>query len=306
MQTIVISGATGFLGSHLVRRFAGDGHRVLALVRNHSSRRRLADQSDRIQFGNTDEVPLETLLHGVAPIDAVVHTATDYGRRGSTPSELVATNVLWGLQLAEAASKAQAACFINTGTALAPEVSPYALSKSQFSQWGNWLADNHKLRFIDVRLEHMYGEDDAMTKFATYVIVNCLCNVERLPLTAGEQQRDFVYIDDVVAAFVRLSETFAQRTAETAGGCFLEFDVGSGKTVRICELARLIAAMTATRTILDFGVLPYRPNEVMYSQADLRAINALGWSPQYSLDEGLARTVAWSKAHWKEIETCVG
>lgn len=306
MQTIVISGATGFLGSHLAHRFVEQGNRVIALVRNRTSLRRLSDIADRVQFCNVEMLDLETQFQDLKRIDVVINAAADYGRQGSPLSKLVETNILWGLRLAEAAGKVGTTCFLNAGSALSPEVSPYALSKRQFSQWGKRLAEQQKLHFVDVLLEHIYGEDDDTTKFVAYVIVNCLRNIECLPLTAGTQKRDFVYIEDVASAFVRLVELATDSGATASGWDYCEYAVGSGQAVTIRELAQLIQEKTETHTILDFGALSYRDQEVMYSQADISALRAQGWMPRYSLREGIARTVAWYKTHCKEIETCVG
>jgi len=306
MLTVVLSGATGFLGSHLARRLVTDGHRVVALVRSTSSRRRLLMVADRISFVDIDVVDVENVLRQLRPIDAVVHTATDYGRQKISIGGLVETNVLWGVRLAEAAVKASATCFINAGTTLKPEVSPYALSKRQFSEWGKWLAGQHNLRFVDVALEHMYGEDDDLTKFVTFVIISCLRQVERLPMTAGAQMRDFIYVDDVVAAFMRLLELFTGVTGAQSGEGYVAFPLGSGAAVTIRDLVQIIQNATHSEAKFDFGALQYRRHEVMFSQADISALRALGWHPRYSLPEGIERTAAWYKAHLEEIETCVG
>lgn len=306
MWTVVISGAAGFLGSHLVRRLVADGHRVVALVRTTSSRRRLATVANQILFYDIDIVDIEVVLQQLQPIDAIIHTATDYGRQDGSMHRLVETNVLWGVRLAEAAARTRATCFINAGTALTPEVSPYALSKRQFSEWGRWLAEQHQLRFVDVALEHMYGEDDNVASFVTFVIVNCLRQVERLPLTAGAQMRDFIYIDDVVAALVRLLELFTDVANTRREGNYLMYPLGSGVAVAIREVVEMIKLMTRSDIILDFGALPYRPREVMFSQADISALCALGWRPQFTLGAGIERTVAWCRTHLEEIGSCAG
>lgn len=306
MSTIVISGATGFLGSHLARRFVHNGDRIIALVRSQSSLHRLSDLMDGMHYCNIDEEDLRAGLKAFKPIDAVIHTATDYGRPRRDHSSLVATNVFWALRLLEAANDAGARCFINAGSSLPPEVSSYALSKSQFSQWGERLATVLGLPFVDVVLEHMYGENDDIAKFVTFVIVNCLRNVEHLPLTAGDQERDFIYIEDVVSGFVQLTYEFTCKPTTISSDGYYRYPMGSGKSVSIRQLAQMIHQETGSQTVLDFGALPYRPHEIMRAQAEISALNRLGWSPRFDLQEGIARTIDWYKNHWREYKACAG
>ncbi|MCS6825680.1 MAG: NAD(P)-dependent oxidoreductase [Caldilinea sp.] len=306
MSTIVISGASGFLGSHLTRYFAKEGRHVVALVRAQSSLHRLSDVLDIVQLQYIDAENVGDALAAQRPIDAVIHTATEYGRAQGSFTGLVETNVAWSLRLAEAAVKAQATCFLNAGTALPPTVSPYALSKHQFSQWLKLLADGSETCFVDVALETMYGEDDDPAQFIASVILGCLRNAERLALTTGEQKRDFIYIQDVVAAFVRLVEFHTGEQKKRRTGGYVTYSVGSGVAVAVRQAVEKIHALTGSRTVLDFGARPHRAHEVMFSQADLSAMRKLNWSPQYDLQEGLSRTIAWWRMHREEQLRCAG
>lgn len=304
MTRVVLSGATGFLGSHLARRLAAAGYDVVALVRANSSLRRIADLTDRIRIVQLGPEALDVLFHELTPVAAVVHTAVNYGRASTSLSELIETNVLLGVRLVEAAQRAGVACFINVGSALPPEVSPYALSKRQLSEWLQCLAQATEMHIVDVALENMYGEDEDEKQFVPRVILACLRNVERLPLTAGEQKRDFIYIEDVTEAFALLLRHCLQTRAHK--GNYARYPLGSGKAVCIRDVASMIRQLTGASTQLDFGAVPYRPHEVMFSQADLSAWRALGWSPRYTLESGLRRAVTWWQSHLQETERCAG
>jgi len=304
-MNIVVSGANGFLGSHLVRRLAVEGWKVIALVRPQSDLRRLSDICDIIQIAPILSDSLGELVASWRPVHAVIHAATDYGLANRPWSELLKTNLLFGMQLAEAAIRAGTRCFINAGSALPPEVSPYALSKHQFSMWLQALAAGGQTCFIDVILETMYGEDDDPRKFITRAIVSCLQNAEYLPLTFGEQKRDFIYIKDVTEAFAILVDCYAH-SKHTPTPAYRRYPVGSGVAVTIRQVTQLIHRLTHSQTRLDFGAVPYRPNEVMFSQADLTKMNALGWSPRYSLEDGLKRTIAWWQIHLENVRQCAG
>lgn len=305
MTRVAISGASGFLGSHLARRLVVAGYNVVALVRADSSLRRIADLTDRIQIAPLDhDETLDALFHRLAPVAAVIHTAVNYGRAGTPLSELVETNVLLGVRLAEAAQRAGAECFINTGSALPPEVSSYALSKCQLSEWLQRLAQTTGMRIVDVALENMYGEDEDENQFVPRVIIACLRNIERLPLTAGEQKRDFIYIEDIKEAFALLLRQCLQDSGRESG--YARYPLGSGTAMRIRDVACMIQRITGASTRLDFGAVPYRPHEAMFSQADLSIWQALGWSPRYSLEEGLRRATTWWQTRLQEEHSCAG
>jgi len=290
---IFLTGATGFLGGVLARHWAAAGHDVFALVRSSSRRCGPNDQAADfipLTFSSDAEV-LEAFE--VARPQVVVHTACAYGRDGETPLQLLDANVRLGVMLLQAilAGTEQPVTMLNTDTVLEPEVSLYALSKQQFSEWGVRLAKLHpeRLRFADMRLQHMYGPGDALSKFTTRVLHACHANEPRLALTAGAQRRDFVHIDDVVRAY----DTVLHHIGSL--GAVDSIDVGSGSAHSVREFVEAVHLLTGSSTALDFGALDYRPGEAMLNIADTSRLRAMGWAPRYDIISGLRDTL------WKEF-----
>ena len=117
-----------------------------------------------------------------------------------------------------------------------------------------------------MRLEHFYGPKDVDSKFTTHVMNSCLRNVPELKLTSGEQKRDFIYIDDVVSAYLIILDNI-----KGFSDFFNEFDVGSGAAVSIRDFVEKVHQITDSQTHLAFGSIPYRTGEVMSSNANADA-----------------------------------
>lgn len=279
---IVITGGTGYLGSHLVRRLQDAPGGVVVLTRARSNTRRL--EGLRCRQVRMDEREPEQILRSLGRVDAMVHCATDYGRAGQGDETVFQANTVTPLRWLAAACAVEVPTFVNTDTALPHETSAYSLSKAQFREWARRSAARGEIGFLNLRLEHFYGAGDDASKFTTHVIRSCLAGVEELSLTPGKQQRDFVHVDDVVEAYALL-------LGLTATTGWREFDVGSGVPVTIRTFVETVKRLTNAPTRLTFGALPYRAREPMQSAADTRPLRALGWVPCLGLEDGLRRTI---------------
>lgn len=286
VKRVLITGVTGFLGSNLAIALVARGVEVIALKRSSSSLDRVADIQSKLVFHDVEALDFSVPFRAHGKIDAVIHTATCYGRNGETPWEIFDANTGFPLRLLDAASQAGVTTFINTDTILDKYLNLYAMSKNQLLDWGRFYSIHNKIKFINIRLEHFYGPEDDESKFTTYVIRSCIDNVERISLTAGEQKRDFIYIDDVVDAYVKVLESIGQ-----FDDLFNEFDLGSGDSMSIREFVETVHRMTSSRTFLDFGATPYRAGEVMLSQADIGPLKQLGWTCTHTLDQGLKKVI---------------
>lgn len=288
-MNILLTGATGYLGRHLAGAFVASGFKVAVLTRSTSDLSCLANILPELALYELEQGGLATAFQEIQ-FDAIVHTATCYGRTDEPPLAVFAANTAWPLQLLEAAAAAGVPLFINTDTSLDRFINPYALAKKQFCEWGHFFAGQERIRFVNVVLEHFYGPGDLESKFVTQIVRRCLLNESELGLTAGMQRRDFIYIDDVVAAYLLLV-----KDELSSGPGFQEYGLGSGMAVPVRDLVIMVKSLTGSDIKLNFGAVPLRHNEVMDSQADISGLRSLGWQPQVSLADGLAQMIKEEK-----------
>jgi CDP-paratose synthetase len=288
-MAILLTGASGFLGSELLRNLLARGEEVIAIKRSTSSTVRLSCclSNPGLKILDIDrEDPLRYFDN--YNIEIIIHAATEYGR-GSTPlCDIVNANILLPLQLAELGSKYNARCFINTDSffnkigSSYSNLLNYSLSKKSLLVWLDKLCDN--IMIINVVLEHMYGPGDSPYKFVENMIRQIGVNqVPHVPLTHGHQRRDFIFINDVVQAYLKLVD-FARAEKFRIE----RFEVGTGSSMQIRDFVDNIKLISKSNTSLGYGEIPYRSDEIMSSQADIERISNLGWKPTVSPMDGIS------------------
>jgi CDP-paratose synthetase len=284
-EATLVTGATGFLGSNLVRALVRDGYSVVALKRTTSSLGRLRDVQDQLRFYDLDSVPLSRVFEE-NHFSQIIHCATNYGRRTDKPWDVIQTNLILPLQLLEMAQRFSVPKFYNTDTVLDKGVNAYTLSKKQFLEWLRKFGG--EMLCLNISLEHFYGPIDDRSKFVSKIVLDLLASVEEIPLTLGEQRRDFIYIDDVVKAFLKILEF-----GNTASRGYYSFEVGSGQSIAIRDFVEMAKGLCQnSKTKLNFGALPYREKEIMDSAVNIAPLRELGWLPEVGLEEGLMRTIS--------------
>jgi CDP-paratose synthetase len=278
---ILLTGATGYLGSHLLRVLTASSYGVTILKRSTSDTRRIANLIPCVTSMDIDRIDIDKAFTKDHAVDAIIHAAATYGRKGESLSAVHDANVSFGLRLLEAA-RGKVRVFLYLDTALPRTHNAYALSKKQLADWGTWLDAAGAFRFVDVQIEHFFGPWDTADRFPTYIIRNCAAHVPRLDLTPGEQKRDFIYVTDVVSALLRLlAATLKEEELVPA------VPLGSGNAVTVRSFVETVHRLTRSRTQLCFGALAYRPGETMFSAADTSFLRRLGWAPNVTIEEGI-------------------
>jgi nucleoside-diphosphate-sugar epimerase len=283
-KTILLTGGTGFLGSNLLQRLAKENYKLILLKRSFSNTFRIKNLLSKLIIYDLDITPVEQIAHKETA-DIILHCATNYGRQNTSTDKIINANLSLPLQLLDNVKNFGCSCFINTDTIIDKRINHYSMSKKQFKEWLELYSK--EIVSVNVELEHFYGPFDDKTKFISFVIEQLKNNVPKIDLTPGEQKRDFIYIDDVVEAFMLIIKNLANLNNN-----FCQYKIATGRQLSIKETVKIIKRTIGnTSTALNFGALPYRDNELMNSLVDIEKISNLNWQPQYDFKQGIERTL---------------
>jgi CDP-paratose synthetase len=287
---ILLTGSTGFLGSHLLFELVKT-YNVNVLVRASSNLARLSHLNNQFNIYSIEEVDLG-LLFEEKKFEIIIHTATAYGRKNETKEEIFQINYFIPNLLLDLSLKNGVRYFLNTDTFFNNNINfknnldYYVVSKKEFLSNAITKIPNQDLCFINLVIYQMYGPGDSKEKFTTYIINQILYNATELNLTSCEQTRDFIYVIDVVNAIAKILE---QR--DNLKDNFTNFNIGTGVAVPLKNMVILTKELCESEIQLNFGKLEQRDGEIMNSVADNQSLLQLGWLPKFTLQNGLKQTI---------------
>lgn len=297
---ILLTGATGFLGSKILRRLVQQKENVAVLKRSTSDTRRIKEYVDQCSLYDIDKITLESVFEKERP-EVIIHCAAAYGRSEKEAVQVAETNLMFGIRLLSLAEQYQCGYFINTGTFAFKQIEPegkidkpiymadYTLSKYQFIRWGEAFAARCSLCFITMDLEHIYGEDDDEGKFIQMLEQKCTSGEVSVDLSDGMQLRDYIYTENVVDAYMCVLE----HRKELRG--FQRFQVGMGEAITLKEFVIMMKEVSGSSIYLAFGKRPRNDNEPVCSVADISGLQKLGWQPKFSRREGISEMLQRDK-----------
>jgi nucleoside-diphosphate-sugar epimerase len=291
-KIVLITGGTGFIGSRLAARMIENDYSLHLIVRPGSDLQQVSAVTDRahlhVHDGTTQglidivgKVCPQTVFH-LASLFIAEHSSNDVER-------LVASNILFGSQLLEAMRVVGVRQLINTGTSWQHFHSDcerpsclYAATKRAFQNIVEFYADAYGLRAITLKLFDTYGPGDMRRKLFR-LLRDTARTGEPLSMSAGEQQIDLVYIDDVVEAFRIAEERLLSGTVTSHE----IFGISSGKPVPLREVVELYKKVFEQELGINWGTRPYRSREVMVNWSGFPRLP--GWTPKVDLLDGLRR-----------------
>jgi UDP-glucose 4-epimerase len=299
-EKILVTGASGFIGSHLCRRLR-DSEAQIHVVSRVSSRN--ADGSVHWQGDLADIAFVHHLIKEVSP-DVIFHLAGEV--TGSRNPDCVMPafrgNLVSTVNLLTVASEISCRRFVLAGSLEEPEAgdreiipcSPYAAAKWAGSAYARMFHALYQFPVAISRMFMVYGPAQRdLQKLIPYVILSLLRG-EAPRLSSGTRLVDWIYVDDVVEGLLL--------AGQARGIDGMTIDLGSGQLVPIRDVVELLVNMVNPRISPLFGALPERPMEQVRIADVTKSETTLRWKPVISLGEGLQRTVEWYAAHFSDLE----
>ena len=304
-RSALVTGAGGFIGSHLVKRLLDEGAQVHILLKGNESTWRIKDHLDRLvvwEADITDLTSLQSIIPRVNP-QIIFHLAAlvDVSQTWNMVGPMMNTNLLGTINLLTALQQSCFETFIHTsssevyGDTPAPcredqresPISPYSFSKLSSTHFCQMAAKTFDLPITTVRLFPTYGPFQESAMFIPSAITSLLAK-KTFQMSPGEQKREFNFVDDIVEAYLKVA------VCSEAHGEVI--NVGNGIPYTLKQVISIIKELIGGNLNIAVGALPYRKGEGAVCFCDNHKLRRLtGWSPQVSLEEGLRLTVEWYK-----------
>jgi UDP-glucose 4-epimerase len=315
MSKVLVTGGAGFIGSHVADAFIANGWEVTIVDDLSSGKRENIPEQASFHEIDVTSPELARLVTG-GGFHVIVHLAAQMDVRKSVADPVgdANTNILGTLNLMEALRKSSTPArviFTSTGGVLygdfntppnyetypkEPE-SPYAIAKLSVEYYLAYYSRVHGQEYAALRFGNVYGPRQNPHGEAGVVAIFCGRIIENRPLTVfgdGLQTRDYIYVTDVArSVWLAATKPLPEKGRLDARG----FNIGTGKGTSVLEIARLLQKSAGSD--LPIELAPHRPGEQQESfvNAD-KARDLLGWSPEVSLEVGLAKSYEWfSRRH---------
>jgi len=302
-KRVLITGSTGFIGANLTREFLKLGFEVYIFTRVTSNKWRLSDILKDVKeycVDLSDRERLEKIILDIKP-EIILHTAVygGYPFQKNT-DKIMQTNIVGTVNILSACSRVGFDIFVNTGssseygtkhspmreTDLLEPNNDYGVSKASATLFCQTKAKSEKLPIVTLRLFSPYGCYEEPTRLIPSVIVACLRG-ENPKVSSPDPVRDFIFIEDIMDAYVKVIETKKEIEGEI-------FNIGYGRQYSVGEVVSRIIELTGNRVKPEWKSIPNPRFEPITWVADIsKAKRFLNWQPRHDFEKGLEKTIKW-------------
>lgn len=305
-RKILVTGASGFVGIHLVAQLLENNERVVALGQNFSHLRSLKDKYPSVELVACDIRNKQGVFSAIRHMNlkGIFHLAAAIvtGGKAMSDEEMVRTNLLGLINLHRVTENIDYDFFIQVGSffeygihnkpvkenASCVPIDINGVTKLSATAYGQFFAKVTGKPVVTARLFTPYGPGIQKNKLVYKVIAQALAN-QTIKMTNKRNTRDFIFIDDAVTFLTEIANKASRFSGEV-------FNMGSGRAVTFEKLVRDVLRKTGSESTVHWGALEGISNDEGFWQADMNKVyRNLSWRPQHSLKEGLQKTIDWIK-----------
>ncbi|USG99171.1 SDR family oxidoreductase [Thermococcus argininiproducens] len=298
-KLIVVTGGAGFIGSHIAEELSKDND---VIVIDNLYAGKIENVPPNVKFIQADIRDYKSIAELISQADYVFHEAALVSVVESVERPLLTEeiNVLGTLNILKALSDGHGKLIFASSAAVYGDnqnlplkesekpkpLSPYGITKVSSEYYCKVFYELYGVPTVSLRYFNVFGERQGYNQYAGVISIFINRALKGDPLIIygdGKQTRDFIYVKDVVKANILAAES------SRANGRV--FNVAKGERTTILELALKIIETTESSSSILFD--KPRPGDIKHSQADISEIRKLGFEPEYSLEEGLLRTIEW-------------
>ncbi|MEK7090421.1 MAG: NAD-dependent epimerase/dehydratase family protein [Patescibacteria group bacterium] len=303
-QKILITGAGGFIGSHLTQKLIEGGNEVHVILREKSDPWRINNLLPRLKVYFGDLADAEFLRKTVKKINpqGIFHLATSTIMSGvrAPNEEVIRTNIIGSANLIDALDSVDYEYFINTGSFsecglkdrpikesdVCEPAELYSITKLAQTLYGQAIARTKNKPILTFRIFTPYGPAIQKGRLIYNMIYRAIHDQE-INLTEPSIVRDFIYVDDIIELYLEAAGKVGNLKGEI-------FNAGSGTKTSFGDLADKILEITGSKSKINWGAFPPVHYDSDKWQADMaKTFSKFNWRPKYDLDKGLAKTVDW-------------
>lgn len=293
MKTILITGATGYIGLNILRRLIKDKQVLLIIIiRKNTNIEKINNLNGSFVFICVEEIIRENPLY-YYKIDIIIHLATHYiyNQDNNNIDQLISSNVTLGTLILESVSLHSKLLFIyfSSSSIYANEYfyspqSLYAATKRAFSDILEFYRKTYKFKNVELLIYDTYGSDDSRNKIIPKLIKALNFN-HALDLSPGDQRLRLLHINDLIEAIILIiNDSNLSTTSRTT-----VYTLGTEETYSLREIVKMIESISDKKLNVNFGALEYRVNEIMIPYP-LKKLPR-GWKPKIDLASGLKELI---------------
>ena len=300
-EYILLTGGTGFVGSHLLEKLLNLNKNVILLKRSFSDPWRINKfiENENLIVKNIDEESVDEIFNQYSII-GIFHLASNSQRElnSNIISKMIDSNIKFPTQLLENSINNNVKFFINTGSVYEYELNNppisektkikpfnlYASTKTAFEDILKFYSANYDLNCSTLKLFTPYGPKDNENKITPYLIISSM-KKEKIHIKSPNKTLDLIYIDDVINSYITVMNNISKFNE------YDSFNIGMGVGTRIKDLLEIIESNLGKNKNVTYGNL--EDDQVWCSNKKIN--KKLRWKPKIKIEEGIKRTIDYYK-----------